>query len=115
MANQHQQVIAQMEATLANLVTRFGDEREDEQFTGNDENRAEMETLRNGIAALRAAAPPVFNRHDMEDILEGLRGDRNDGDGHRVGGKPKLEKLMKRDADSWRAWRTHATLVIQEN
>ena len=119
MANQNQQVIAQMEATLADLEARFGDEREDDQFTGDDGNRAQMEMLRNGIAALRAAAPPIFNRHDMEDILdglaEGLRGDRNDGDVPRAGGKPKLEKLMKRDADSWRAWRTHATLVIQEN
>ena len=119
MANQNQQVIAQMEATLADLEARFGDEREDDQFTGDDGNRAQMEMLRNGIAALRAAAPPIFNRHDMEDILDGLadglRGDRNDGDGLRAGGKPKLEKLMKRDADSWRAWRTHATLVIQEN
>ena len=115
MANQNQQLIEQMQAALDVLVARFGDEREEEQFTGNDGNRAEMEMLRNGIAALRAAAPPLFNRHDMEDILDGLRGDRNDGDGNRPGGKPKLEKLTKKDADSWRAWRTHATLVIQEN
>ena len=97
MANQNQQLIEQMQAALDVLVARFGDEREEEQFTGNDGNRAEMEMLRNGIAALRAAAPPLFNRHDMEDILDGLRGDRNDGDGNRPGGKPKLEKLTKKE------------------
>ena len=113
MAHQYQDIIDQMTAQLDILVERFGDDRgPDDQFTGDDDNRAEMGTLRDGIAALRAAAPPVFNRADLEDIIEGLA---PGGGGARGAGKPKLEKLVKKDADSWRAWRTHAVLVIQEN
>ena len=118
MANPHQLVIDRMAEQLDNLVERFGDERGDEDaFNGDDDNRAEMEALRGGVRALRAAAPPVFNRADFEDMIDAIRpdgADGGDGAGNRLG-KPKLEKLTKKDADSWRAWKTHVILVTQEN
>ena len=117
MANPHQPVIDQMTEQLGNLVTRFGDEREDDDaFTGDEDNRAEMEALRRGIGALRTAAPPIFNRADFEDMIDAIRPDGPDGEGAgNRHGKPRLEKLTKKDADSWRAWKTHVILVIQEN
>ena len=108
--------LATAEAALAALEAAHGDERE-EGFRGEDAHREQMVAWRAAIDGLRIAADRGAMTNDqLERLLETIRpagGAAAGGGGD--GGKTKIQYLSKVDAQSWRGWRNHVSLVIQEN
>ena len=107
---------------LEGLIQRYGDDQGPD-FRGQPHHRAQMEEWRQVIvdlqdaeAAAAAAAPPVINAAQLNQIIEAVRPPAVGGAA--AGPRPreaKVQVLTSTDAKDWRTWKNHITLAIQEN